>query len=127
MPNLEELSVDIEKGILLKTLTKNRDSHLADWVKAEKGWRKVIQRKISALQVDLGANKPVESSRLYLESPPTHHLAEYDEVIEMLHASRNTEYSLTQTQYRNFMKDDWSWKAQWTTSNIGYINLAKGK
>lgn len=115
------LEVVAEVDKLLTTLASNRAKHLLAYEKAKKGWKKLVLKDIEKLYSDLEADKSIDGKRLYLKPKPTHFLHEYDEAMEMLKYSSSGTITLDQEHFRAYVKDEWNWKQQFSTSNSTYI------
>ena len=115
-----DMSVTVHKNALLCRLKENRDNHLDLYKKAYEGYRKAI---ISDLEFKLDRIKDRKEIQLHIRhSPPEDHTKDYDDVIDMLEMHNGDEMTLTQSQFVCYVRDDWGWKKQWTTSNSAYVN-----
>ncbi|HDY87689.1 MAG TPA: hypothetical protein ENH82_06160 [bacterium] len=112
-------TVKVEKDRLLKKLIVNRDSHRAEFLKAQKGFREeVIEQLDEALQ-DARNGKRINTC--FKLPAPVDQTSDYDTAIEMLDWVVDDEIELTQQAFRQYILDDWHWKTDWTVSNSAYM------
>jgi len=118
------LTMKIKKEDLIKRLKSNLVKHEKDYQKAMKGW----QRKIASVAAKLaaaakkGTLKDVKMVReLNGLSKPNDMREHYRKTISMISHSVEAIIQLDEFDFTRFMQDDWDWKADWTTSNIGYM------
>jgi hypothetical protein len=115
-----ESKVTVKKGELLDAIRKNRETHRASFLEAQKGYRETV---IKALDQTLAEAR--EGQRFILERitaliMPQEHTADYDRVIKMLEMSVADEVTVTEQQFSQFVLDDWGWKKQFVTTNARY-------
>lgn len=117
-----KLKIKVEKQNLLGILKQNRDKHEADYTKAKEGFRKLLRVELQKKLDSLDAGKKVQLT--FKNTKPESHLGDYDEVIEMLELSIDSELEITHQQFKMWVKDDWNWKRMWSTSNSVYLSAA---
>lgn len=112
-------SVRVEKAKLLETLRENRKTHKKDFELAWEGFEKEYRRNVeNLLSKRLSPYKPVE---LFINlQVPEDHTEDYDRAIEMLSWEVEDQIELTETEFRQFVQDNWSWKDQFIMSNTRY-------
>ena len=97
--------VKVSKDELLKTLKANKESHVQIYNDALEGVR-VEYKKLLQKEMDkLDAGKEVKSS--VSVSMPRNHEEEYEEVIQMLEMSVETEITLSRHEFKNYVQDQW--------------------
>jgi hypothetical protein len=112
--------VKVKKEQLLEKLTVNRESHKANFIKAQKGFRQeVIEQLDKALQ-DARLGRNINTS--FRLPAPKDQTEDYDTAIEMLNWAVGNEVELTQQEFRQYIFDDWSWSQNWLLSNTSYMN-----
>lgn len=121
----QELTVDIPREELLDKLRENRATHKTDFLTALEGYKIELVKEIEAKLEAAKTNKPVE--RMIRQVEPEDHTQEYDEVIEMYEMSPQALVTLTQSDFRQLVRDDWGWKQGWSASNSGYIAAASAR
>jgi len=115
-----DITIRVRKTELLDKLKANRETHHELYEKAFAGYRKAMQK---TLEHKLDAIKRGHSVDPYLRhTAPEDHTDDYTDVIDMLEMDVDMEVELTQSQFRCYVKDDWDWSAQWTTTNTAYLN-----
>lgn len=115
-----ESKVTVQKEELLTAIRKNRDTHRASFLEAQKGYRDTV---IKALDQTLAEAR--EGQRFILERitaliMPQEHTSDYDRVIRMLEMSVADQVTVTEQQFSQYVLDDWGWKKQFVTTNARY-------
>lgn len=113
------LTISVKKDQLLTALKQNRAGHAAQYEKAKAGYLKVTKAKLAELVDRVAAGELI--GRVWLDHAPEDHTADYDDAIDMLEWDTNDEVALTQSQFKQYVQDDWGWKEQWLTSNSAYL------
>lgn len=117
-----ELEITVDKKELLKALKANRATHDAEYQKAKIGFRKLL---IVELEKKLALAKDGKKVELEFKNrKPTNNLNDYDDVIGMLELATDKEIDLNHVQYKQYVKNEWDWTKQWSTSNIAYMSAA---
>lgn len=137
MGTLGSLTIEVEVTTLLDTLTTNREKHITAYEKAKKGYLKLLRRELETkLKVldrvprsqikphTLKGGSEMDLARIINQKPQAY-VEYYDQAIEMLEYAQNDTVELDQQQFREFVKDEWNWKAQFTTSNVAYAAAAR--
>jgi hypothetical protein len=114
-----ELKIKVTKSKLLTALEENRTTHGIAYEKAKAGYIKVTRRDLEEQLQRLVDGKVLD--RIFFPSPPEDHTKDYDDAIAMMQWSQDSEIELTQSQFRQYVQDDWGWKDSWITSNTAYI------
>jgi hypothetical protein len=116
--------IKVEKAKLLGILKKNRKAHHDIFIEAQKGFRKVV---IDELEKRLGLARDGKRIDQYLRLPePVDHTRDYDRVISMLEMDLNETVDLSETDYSQYVMDDWDWKRQFLGTNRAYsVTAAK--
>lgn len=118
-------NVTIEKARLLETLKANRETHNADFdlawdafkAKAEHNfkqrldWLKTLEK---GAKVDLYVHMDV----------PENHDEDYERAIEMLDWEVGDQVELTESEFRMYVQDNWSWKGKFSAENAYYTGSA---
>lgn len=118
------MNVNVNIRDLRARLLENRETHRASYEKALAGYKIEARRELETELAKLGEGK--EINRFLTATPPEDHTSDYDDVIDMLNMSTDTQIELTQQQFKQYARDDWGWKREWTTSNTSYILTAEG-
>lgn len=115
----EGITINVDKARLLEALEKNRVQHEATYEKAKAGYIKVTTDQVKAFLTRLADGELLE--RTYLPTPPEDHTGDYDDAIAMMQWSQSDTIELTQSQFKQYVQDDWGWKDSWMVSNTAYL------
>ena len=116
-------SVTLRKADVLARVRENRQKHEQIYEEAVSGFRALAIEKLTESLEDAKAGKPVRQS-LHLEEPQ-HRLDEYDTVVDMLEMSIDDQVELEEHEFKQYMRDDWSWKRQFLAANSTYSATAR--
>jgi hypothetical protein len=117
--------VKIEVPKLLEILRKNREAHHAVFMEAMDGYRKAAIASLDRSIADAKAGKRIRQSIGLIE--PQNMTDSYDQEIQMLELSVDGTVTLTGQEFRQYVRDDWSWKGQFSVSNRAYVVSDAGK
>lgn len=111
-------TVRINREKLLAAIKTNREVHDADYKSAMIAYREAaVERLVKMLQ----AAKAGEKIERYLDIPqPEQHLREYDQVIEMLGMSVDASIELTNSEFRQYVLDEWVWSHEFASNTKSY-------
>lgn len=113
-------TVKVKTQELLTKLKINRESHRDGFLTALDAYRlEAIEVLENALQ-DARDNKRIMQSTNLVQ--PMDMTKEYDRAIGMLEMSVDEEVEITDTQFQNYVMDDWTWSAQASASNTAYTS-----
>lgn len=126
------ITMSFKKAELLSKLTENRNKHGEQFKKARKGWLKEVAAECEKVAAAAKEGDLVVISRgrhtrhehpitSVLFEEPEDHTKEYDRIIEMLKMSSDDTIKITDTQFREYVQDEWGWKEEWAASNTKYI------
>ena len=125
------MEVIVDKVDLLQRLKENRQKHEENFKLAYEGYTQTLMEELEQKLAEVQAgrkNHRVNGQRLLiLNIPPECHLDDYDEVIDMLEMADDKQIKLSQQQFRQYARDDWGWKQQWTASTAEYVAKASGR
>ena len=119
---MNQLTVNVDRDRLLAVLKENREQHGAAYERAKTGYIRVTTKQIEDYLTRLTNGELLE--RAYLPSPPENHTDDYDAAIQMMEWSSDDTIELTQTQFAQYVLDNWGWRDQWLTSNTAYLEAA---
>ena len=109
------MKVNVNTHALIDKLMANREKHRGVYLKAMDGYQREC---IRVLEENLSAMRAGVKKTLYLhETMPVDHTRDYDTVIGLIGFSEGDQVELSAAEYRQYVLDDWEWKAQWTTTN----------
>ena len=121
----EGLKIAVDKLVLLEILKTNREKHEKNYSKAKEGFKILLEKELKGKLDALRAGKKVRLT--FKNQKPVSYLGQYDEVIGMLELATDKELVISTEQYKQYVKDDWSWKQQWSVSNMDYLSAAASK
>lgn len=121
-----EFGVTVDKNELLARLKENREKHEEAFKLAYEGFIQTLIEELEEKLARVKAGKTPKDRLIIGAVRPENHTSDYDDVIDMLTMADDKQITLTQTQFRQYARDDWGWKQQWTTSNSGYVAKASG-
>ena len=117
---MKEIRVD--KDWLIAKLSANRAQHREVFLKALDGYRREaiarFEEQIARLRV---GEKIAETFRVLR---PVNQTPDYDRALAMLGASLSDEAVLSETDFAQYVQDDWAWKRTWSASNQQYYSAA---
>lgn len=114
-------TIRVPKLTLLEILKKNRDNHRAMFLDAQQGYREEVIKVLDARLKDAREGRKIN---LHFSMPaPIDQTKDYNIAIEMLEMAVDDIIELTAVEFRNYVKDDWSWRQNVTATNMLY---AKG-
>ncbi len=112
--------ITVKKEDLLVALKKNRSEHRALFLEAQDGFRVAFIHELDKMLAEARANK---SYRKIVELEEPHdHTRDYDRIIRMLEMSVKDEIQITETEFSQYVLDDWSWKHQFIETSNTYRN-----
>lgn len=118
-------TVRVKKEMLMDALKNNMVTHVEDYELAWEGYRKAVISNAEALlekAKNVKKNNPVQ---LYINlEMPKNHEDDYVRAMEMCEWEVAEEVELSEAEFQQFVQDDWSWKGQFSTSNMMYTGSA---
>jgi hypothetical protein len=112
-------TVKVKRNELLAVVEKNRETHRAFFEKACVGYRKEFVTRLDAMLTDAKAGKRIRQHVGLVE--PMDQTKDYDRVLTMLKMSTEDVIELSQSEFAQYVMDDWQWKAQFTATNSNYV------
>ena len=113
--------VRIEKSELLEILKKNREAHRAIFEAALAGYRK---KAIQLLDKALKDAKEGRKINTWIQlQEPVDQTKDYDRAIRMIGMSVDENIEIGETDFANYVLDDWQWKQQFLTTNAMYTSV----
>lgn len=118
--------VDVKAEDLLAALRTNREKHAVEYIEAEKGYREKCVTELEKLVVkakEAGPGANVDTS-VHLARPKSH-TKDYDRAIRMLEMCTNKELKITDSQFAQYVLDDWAWKSEFVGTNSAYMGRGR--
>lgn len=117
MPGLQTMTYS--KTNLLARITANRDLHRQVFEEAVEGYRQTMIQDLENQIKELTAGT-LPRIRFVGREIPEDHTADYNTVIDMLEFSSDDTVSLSQAEFRQFVRDEWAWKGKFAFDAANY-------
>lgn len=124
-----DMVINVDRKKLVETLKTNRQTHIDDHKEALEGWvrsrRSIIAQATHVIDTDdeeqfLKALANLSNRLVETQHRPVEHTENYDLAIGMLELSVDDTVELTAQQYRELVKDDWTWKSSFMATKNFY-------
>ncbi|WP_345969617.1 hypothetical protein WCX72_09840 [Sulfurimonas sp. HSL1-6] len=99
-------TVKVDKDNLLKVLRENREKHQVEFDQLWGEFQTKIKDEITRISM-IDEYDDVPSIQAI---KPESFVKDYDEVIGMLEFSTDTEFDITQEEYKKYVLNEWDWK-----------------
>lgn len=117
-------TLEFDRDTVISRLTANRDAHRQIFEEAIAGYREAVIRELDRSLADARSGRKI---RTYIELvEPVDRTGDYDAIIDMLESTTETVIQLSPTEFRQYMRDEWSWREQFIVSNAQYSQTAAG-
>ncbi len=114
---MKEITVNVAK--LLTKLHENRNTHRELFLEAQVGYRKTVIELLDKMLKDARENRKIIT---YIDlTAPIDMTEEYDIAIEMLSDHVDENITMTNTEYKCYAMDKWSWQAAVVGTNSSYV------
>lgn len=110
--------VKVKREELLEKVKANRDSHRANFEKAQEIYREEIITELDRMLEDAKHRRKIRRSVSLPE--PEDHTKDYDRVITMLEMSVDPVIKLDQQTFGMYVMDQWSWSASFASNTLSY-------
>lgn len=111
-------NIKVKTAVLLDTLKKNREEHIAEYAEAKVEYKKVIIKELAAKLKAAKAGKPFD----FKFSPkPENFVESYNTIIAKLEWTTQDEIELTDSEVKQYIQNEWTWKNQFAVSTSSYI------
>lgn len=108
------------KDKVLEKLKDNKTKHVSAFELAMNEYWKALERELEKLLAKARAKKG-DKHEFWVRLPvPKNHEQEYDTNIQMLEFSSDVEIVLTEEEFKQFIMDEWNWKADFTATVQNY-------
>lgn len=122
MNKIGEIQVKVPRGDLLTVLKTNRAAHKAIVKEAREGYVVKAREALEKRLAELSKGKIISLS--FNLTVPVDNAKEYDTIIGMLEMSADDTITLTASEYRCLVEDNWGWKQNFLFSNAAYSQTA---
>jgi hypothetical protein len=111
--------VTMKKSDLLARVEENREGHREVYEKAMDGYTKAA---VAFFQEQLERAKDGNTFVTYFGEPmPEDHTDDYDNVLDMLDMEVGDQITLSNAEFRQYVRDDWGWKQTFIATSSNYI------
>lgn len=117
-------SINVKRSALLDALRNNRQKHATEAEEAKAGYIVQVEKGLRKALRELKTGKITTNLNLH---PPVDQTAEYDRAIQMMEMSVDDNIELTEIEFRQYIQDEWSWRAAASLLNTTYAAAGKAK
>ncbi len=108
----------INRHELLQRIKANRLTHRDEFERAQVGYRQAMIKELDLMLAD--AREGGQIKRGVTMPEPEDHTNAYDTVIAMLELCVDDVVEISMHEFDNYVRDNWSWKGQFSTTNSRY-------
>lgn len=113
---MREITVKVDD--LAKKVLENRNAHQAIFQEACEGYR---AKALELLEAHVAEVKAGKITRVVVNLPyPENHVDDYDRVLTMLEMSVDSQVTIDEGTFANYVMDQWAWTKQFLSSNSAY-------
>jgi hypothetical protein len=110
--------ITANKAEILDKLRKNRETHAAEAAEAREGFKKKAAAELHKRARLIAKGK---SHDVFFNLPyPQDYTEKYDSTIRMLELHQSETIALDESQYQQYVEDNWSWTGHYVGSNAMY-------
>lgn len=115
------MNVTMDKYELRNILEKNKTEHMRLYAEAVEKYQEVVKKALKKVTSHFDKTKVLDISDLHVQVPQSFE-DQYTEAIEMLNHTSASEITLSQSEFRQYVLDKWSWMNQFASSNSRYLS-----
>jgi hypothetical protein len=115
-------AIKINREKLLAKVKENRAKHHEIFEEALKGYKEAVVEELEEMLEEAQAGKRI-SHRIELVQP-VDQTREYDRIVTALEMTEEPVMELNESEFKNFVMDDWHWTEQFCASNAPYSEAA---
>lgn len=112
-------TVRVNKEELLAKLRENRDQHVKDYKEAVVEYRKAALTEITAM-LKQAKSKTDKITRSVVAPEPVSYEGSYTTAIRMLEMSVDEEIELSQSEFSQYVEDNWQWRNSFAATTLSY-------
>lgn len=116
-------NITVSKEELVSALTANRTQHVIDYNDSMAGYWEQAEKRAQRLLEQVKAKRTDEYLHIDLQRPESHE-KDYDTALEMLEWHENDTIEVSQSEFKQFIQDEWSWKRQFAATTQTYTTSA---
>lgn len=121
---MHELIVTVNKADLREKVQRNRDNHRLIFEEALEGYRLQAIEALDERIKDFRKGRIPDLMEIIRLPVPQDHTSDYDRVLEMLDMHQGDTIDISQEDFANYVRDDWSWKKQFLSTASNYTSRA---
>ncbi len=126
--------IKAKKTELLAALKSNMDKHESYYLIALNGWRKETSAILNANRVAMATDMATLDTHgpipddfelavlKRVEPKPDNHVDDYARAIQMLNMHIEDTIEMDETEFRQYVQDEWDWKQLWSAVNAKYTS-----
>lgn len=111
--------IRVSKRKLLSILKRNRLKHRDVFLRAQEKYRVAVIQELDSMLAEARAGKKIR--RIVDLIQQQDHTPDYDRVIKMAEMSVDADIELDETDFAQYVQDNWEWKQQFIGSVVGYL------
>jgi len=106
-------------GTVKRVVVENKEKHAAEFHAAYVGWVETCRQSATTMMERFDASaEPDEMFRF--PTAPVSHEDDYSRVVDMLEYTTDSTVALTESEFEQYMRDQWSWSAGHQASFMAY-------
>lgn len=110
--------ITMKKDDLLAILRANRDKHRMVFLEAQQNYRKMAIAELERTLEDARNGRTIR--RTLTLNAPQDMTSFYNRAIGMLEAHTEDTIVVSDSEYRNYVQDEWSWSQNWANNTKTY-------
>jgi hypothetical protein len=115
--------VNVLRTTLVSTLKDNLKKHKTAYEESVKGYREEAIKELTLMLTDANSGKHIRRS-LRLEEPQSHE-KDYTRIILMLEMCTEEKVFIDESEFAQYVQDDWNWKAKFVETTSNYANRGR--
>jgi len=112
-------NVKVEKAELVGRIKANRDVHRQVFEKAMEGYRRAAAEFFNEQWGNALDDR--QFAVVFRQPVPEDHSDDYEAALDMLEMSVEDRVTLSAQEFRQYVRDDWGWKKNWTETTSSYV------
>lgn len=114
---MKEITVDKKK--LEETLRANMKIHISEFEETHKVYSKMAKKAVEQLRGKLELETKGVDLYINLDEPKSNE-KDYLTALEMLDLEVNTNVTISEQEFKQYIKDEWSWSGRFAVSKSSY-------
>ena len=117
--------VTVRKNELLDKLRANRKEHEKEYLEAREGYKIAVMKDLESTLAHFKQHGSMTGLVRANWPEPADHRKDYDRVIAMLEMSTAEEVTVSESQFSQYVMDEWSWSTSTKMSAQNYAGIAR--